>query len=102
MDTRRSRKISMLFADAAYGAAIVERLRVMGFQNVVEINFAGRSPDIHYGNNSPGILPDFLAGFGFRLFLDTSLEALERLVLDAARLRAIVALTFLSGRVRER
>ena len=29
----------MMFIDAAFGAPIVERLHVLGFQNVIEVNF---------------------------------------------------------------
>lgn len=42
-----SQRIAMMFVDSAFGAPIVERLRMMGFQNVVEVNFGGPSPDLH-------------------------------------------------------
>lgn len=36
----------MMFVDSAFGAPIVERLRVLGYQDrVMEVNFGGRSPD---------------------------------------------------------
>jgi hypothetical protein len=46
-DKRRSHRIDMMFVDSAFGAPIVERLRVLGHKNVVEINFCGKSPDQH-------------------------------------------------------
>ena len=49
-DRRPGRKVSMLFVDSAFGAPYVERLRGMGFDNVVEINFGGPSPDRHQAN----------------------------------------------------
>lgn len=46
-DRAPSHQISMMFVDSAFGSPIVERLRVMGHQNVVEVNFGGQSPDLH-------------------------------------------------------
>ena len=44
-------RVSMLFVDSAFGAPIVERLHVLGFDNVVEINFGEtRTPDNHFAN----------------------------------------------------
>jgi hypothetical protein len=40
-DRRPERKVSAMFVDSALGAAYVERLRAMGFDNVYEINFRG-------------------------------------------------------------
>ena len=41
----------MLFVDSAFGAPIVERLKVLGFDNVAEINFGEtRTPDNHFAN----------------------------------------------------
>lgn len=42
-----SQRVAMLFVDSAFGAPIVERLRMLGHQNVVEVNFGGQSADIH-------------------------------------------------------
>lgn len=42
--------IAMMFIDSAFGSPIVERLHVMGFANVVEVNFGGESRDPHDGN----------------------------------------------------
>ena len=39
-----------MFVDAAFGAAIVVRLRALGFTNVHEVNFGGASPDLHQLN----------------------------------------------------
>ena len=36
--------------DSAFGAPIVERLRTLGFDNVHEVSFGGRSPDYHDAN----------------------------------------------------
>jgi hypothetical protein len=49
-DKRPGRKVSMLFVDSAFGAPYVERLKVMGFENVVEVNFGGPSHDRHQAN----------------------------------------------------
>lgn len=49
-DKRPDRKVAMMFVDSAYGAPIVERLRVLGFRNVVEVNFGGHSPNAHHAN----------------------------------------------------
>ena len=44
-------RVSMLFVDSAFGAPIVERLHVLGFENVAEINFGEtRTPDNHFAN----------------------------------------------------
>lgn len=37
--------IAAMFIDAAFGAAVVERLRGLGFKQVVEVNFGAASPD---------------------------------------------------------
>ena len=42
--------VRMMFVDAAFGSPIVERLHVMGYKNVVEVNFGGASPNIHQAN----------------------------------------------------
>ena len=49
-DNRPGRKIAALFIDSAFGAAIAERLRGLGFKNVFEINFGASSPDRHAKN----------------------------------------------------
>lgn len=43
-------RIAAMFIDRAYGAAIVERLRALNFDNVFEIGFDWKSPDPGYGN----------------------------------------------------
>lgn len=46
-----ARRVAMLFVDSAFGAPIVERLKVLGFDNVVEVNFGEtRTPDNHFAN----------------------------------------------------
>lgn len=42
--------VSAMFIDSAFGSPIVERLRVLGYDQVHEINFGGKSPDIHFAN----------------------------------------------------
>lgn len=37
--------IAAMFIDAAFGAAVVERLRMLGYKQVVEVNFGAESPD---------------------------------------------------------
>lgn len=41
----KGRKVSAMFVDSAFGAPIVERLHTLGFHNVHEISFGGKSPD---------------------------------------------------------
>jgi hypothetical protein len=44
-------RVAMLFVDSAFGAPIVERLKVLGFDNVAEVNFGEtRTPDNHFMN----------------------------------------------------
>jgi len=40
----------MMFTDSAFGSPIVERLHTLGFDNIQEVNFGGRSPDVHQEN----------------------------------------------------
>jgi len=49
-DRRPGRVTAAMFVDSAFGAAIVVRLKALGFQNVHEVNFGGTSPDMHYLN----------------------------------------------------
>lgn len=45
-DRRPERRVSMMFCDSAFGSPYVERLRAMGFMNVIEVNFGEvHSPD---------------------------------------------------------
>lgn len=44
------RPVAMMFVDSAFGAPIVERLLLMGFENVMEVNFGGPSPNSHQFN----------------------------------------------------
>ena len=46
-----SQRVAMLFIDSAFGAPIVERLHLLGFDNVTEVNFGEtRTPDAHFAN----------------------------------------------------
>jgi hypothetical protein len=49
-ETHNGRKVAAMFVDSAFGAAIVERLHTLGFENVHEVNFGGASADIHQLN----------------------------------------------------
>lgn len=49
-DRRPGHQLAALFVDAAFGAAIVVRLRALGHTHVHEINFGGASPDPHEKN----------------------------------------------------
>jgi len=49
-DRRPGRQLAAMFVDSAFGAAIVVRLKSMGFTNIYEVNFGGSSPDIHCKN----------------------------------------------------
>lgn len=42
--------IAAMFIDAAFGAPVAERLRVLGYSNVQEVNFGGQAPDPHQAN----------------------------------------------------
>ncbi len=46
----RTLPIEAMFVDSAFGAPIVERLRLLGHKHVIEVNFGGESPDIHDAN----------------------------------------------------
>ena len=45
-----ARKVTMMFVDSAFGSPIVERLHLLGYDNVIEVNFGGKSPDVHQLN----------------------------------------------------
>lgn len=49
-DKRPSHRVAMMFVDSAFGAPYVERLRGMGFENVMEVNFGAPSHDRHQAN----------------------------------------------------
>jgi hypothetical protein len=49
-DKRPNRKVVHMFVDAAFGGPVVNRLQQLGYQNVSEINFGSRSPDLHQAN----------------------------------------------------
>jgi hypothetical protein len=49
-DKRCGHRTDMMFVDSAFGAPIVERLRVLSHKNFVEINFGGKSSDRHEEN----------------------------------------------------
>jgi hypothetical protein len=44
------RPIAAMFVDSAFGSPVVERLHVLGYEMVQEVNFGGKSPDIHFAN----------------------------------------------------
>jgi hypothetical protein len=49
-DGHHGQKVAAMFVDSAFGAAIVERLHVLGYSHVHEVNFGGMSPDPHQLN----------------------------------------------------
>jgi len=49
-ETDPLKRVVMMFIDSAFGSPIVERLHLLGFDNVVEVNFGLRSPDYHFLN----------------------------------------------------
>lgn len=49
-ETAPARRIAAMFVDSAFGSPIVERLHVLGYKHVHEVNFGGPSPDVHCGN----------------------------------------------------
>ncbi len=46
----KQRPIAAMFVDSAFGSPVVERLHVLGHEQVQEVNFGGKSPDLHFGN----------------------------------------------------
>ena len=49
-DQRPERKVRMMFVDSAFGGPVVNRLHQLGFKNLMEVNFGGKSPDPHQAN----------------------------------------------------
>ncbi|MGO9270814.1 MAG: terminase [Terriglobia bacterium] len=49
-DQRPEFKVAVMFVDSAYGAPYVERLHVLGYANVIEVNFGAPSLDRHQAN----------------------------------------------------
>lgn len=49
-DRRPGHRISAMFVDSAFGAALCERWKTMGFTNVHEVSFGAASPDPHQAN----------------------------------------------------
>lgn len=49
-DKRPDTRISAMFVDTAFGAPIVQTLKMMGFTNVFEVAFGSESPDQHCAN----------------------------------------------------
>jgi hypothetical protein len=49
-ESHPDRRVSAMFVDMGFGAAIVERLRAWNYDNVFEVNFGAKSPDPAYGN----------------------------------------------------
>jgi hypothetical protein len=65
--------------DSAFGAPIAERLKVLGFDNVIEVNFGARAPDVHDLN--------WRATMWRRMkewLVNGSIDADERLAIDLA------------------
>ncbi len=44
------KRVAMMFIDSAFGSPIVERLHLLGYDNVIEVNFGAKSPDTHQLN----------------------------------------------------
>jgi hypothetical protein len=49
-DDRPDYKVAAMFVDSAFGSPYVERLHVLGYANVIEVNFGSPSPDRHQAN----------------------------------------------------
>jgi hypothetical protein len=49
-DKRPERKVAAMFVDSAFGSPIVERLHVLGFDQVHEVSFGSASSDDHQAN----------------------------------------------------
>ena len=58
-------KISAMFVDSAFGAPIVERLKSLGYTQVHEVSFGGKSPDPRYAN-----MRAYMWGFKMREWLE--------------------------------
>jgi hypothetical protein len=43
-------KPDSVFVDAGRGEGVIDRLRQLGYANIIEINFGGKAPDPHYTN----------------------------------------------------
>lgn len=61
----RGKRVAMMFIDSQPGAAIVERLHALGYDNVQEVSFAGKSPDRQFAN-----MRAFMWGKQMREFLE--------------------------------
>lgn len=46
----RHERVTQMFVDSQPGAAIVERLHALGYDNVTEVSFAGKSPNPMFAN----------------------------------------------------
>lgn len=49
-DGVKGQRVAAMFVDSAFGSPVVERLKVLGFKNVHEVNFGGESPNQHQSN----------------------------------------------------
>jgi hypothetical protein len=49
-ETDPAKRVTMMFIDSAFGAPIYERLRALGYKNVVEVSFGKESLDPHQLN----------------------------------------------------
>lgn len=49
-DQRPDRKVAAMFVDSAFGAAIVERLHTLGYDQAHEVSFGSPAPDRHQAN----------------------------------------------------
>jgi hypothetical protein len=59
-----ARRVSAMFIDSGFGAAIVERLHALQFKHVFEISFGGKSPNPRFGN-----MRAFMWGYGLKEWL---------------------------------
>jgi hypothetical protein len=75
----RDRKVAMMFIDSAFGAPVAERLKMLGFENVMEVNFGGRSPNPHQLN-----WRSFMWNAMKDWLLTGSIDSDERLAIDLA------------------
>jgi hypothetical protein len=63
-DSREGHRVAAMFIDSAFGGPLVERLRMLGFDNVHEVNFGEPAWDPHFANMRAfmwGRMKDWLA-----------------------------------------
>jgi hypothetical protein len=49
-DKRPDHHVAAMFIDSAFGSPVVERLHMLGYNQVIEVNFGGASADDHFLN----------------------------------------------------